>query len=85
MEIEIEIKQEKSLMGNVGSFECAQCGETATRIVVIGRVQDIYGQDYEICGSDRCEDRALDDYIKVLTDPNRKRDYLANKADMEGK
>jgi hypothetical protein len=87
MEFEVEIKEEKRLSGNSLGFECAQCGETATRLIVIGKVENRSGDDYEICDSDKCESRALDDAIESILEDRKsgKERAQINKADMEGK
>lgn len=61
--IEIELKNEQQLDHQGGL--CA-CGEIAVRIVKVGEVQNYYGTDYDICASESCLERAMDEEIDNL-------------------
>lgn len=81
--IEVEVKKEFP----VSNLVCEFCEATATRTLQIGDVRGTTGQEYDVCGSPRCEKAALEKHGEILQDiwANRKlsreRDFLDSRGD----
>lgn len=57
---EVELKEEKKIEG---TWFCLMCAKPATRTVVIGKVENDYGDDYELCDDEQCLENAMDDLL----------------------
>lgn len=60
--IEVELKKESCLEN---SRTCL-CGRPATRIVLVGEIQNSYGTDYDLCAMEACLNDAMDNFIEDM-------------------